>query len=274
VDGEHILVTNMRDLLVNLAEEKNFQDIYNETSLLMEDVLSAFKLGILGLEELARSETLYWKLMRAVARGLETADFVSEDLLHVESLLRSQYLCNFSLFQSAADIWAIQQVLPVAPLTRLNEAPSRNCTLADITCDSDGRIAQFIGDHSNRPMLPLHDLVAGQSYYIGLFLTGAYQDVMGDMHNLFGRLNEAHIFCDTDDPTGFYIEEIVSGSSADQVLEIMQYNSKAMARQVKTMIDLAVTKGQLRSREGVKLVDFYEACLGSYTYLKPQNPNT
>lgn len=273
VDGEHILVTNMRDLLVNLAEEKNFQDIYNETSLLMEDVLSAFKLGILGLEELARSETLYWKLMRAVARGLETADFVSEDLLHVESLLRSQYLCNFSLFQSAADIWAIQQVLPVAPLTRLNEAPSRNCTLADITCDSDGRITQFIGDHSNRPMLPLHDLVAGQSYYIGLFLTGAYQDVMGDMHNLFGRLNEAHIFCDTDDPTGFYIEEIVSGSSADQVLEIMQYNSKAMARQVKGMIDLAVTKGQLRSREGVKLVDFYEACLGSYTYLKPQNPS-
>jgi len=273
VDGEHILVTNMRNLLVNLAEEQNFQDIYNETSLLMEDVLSAFKLGILGLEELARAETLYWKLLRLVARGLETADFVSEDLLHVESLLRSQYLCNFSLFQSAADIWAIQQVLPVAPLTRLNEAPSRNCTLADITCDSDGRISQFISEQGNQPMLPLHDLVPGKSYYIGLFLTGAYQDVMGDMHNLFGRLNEAHIFCDANDPTGFYIEETVAGSSSGQVLEIMQYNPKAMAGQVKRMIDSAVTKGQLRSREGVKLVDFYEACLNSYTYIKHQDPS-
>ncbi|MCR4377528.1 MAG: biosynthetic arginine decarboxylase [Rhodospirillales bacterium] len=268
VDGEHILVTNMRDLSVNLAEAQNYQDVYNEATQVMEDALSAFKLGVLGLEELARTETLYWKLMRAVAKGLETAEFVSEDLRNVEALLGSQYLCNFSLFQSAADSWAIQQILPVAPLTRLNEAPSRNCTLADITCDSDGRIAQFIGDQGNRSMLPLHPLEAERSYYIGLFLTGAYQDVMGDMHNLFGRLNEAHIYSDANDPTGFYIEEFVHGSSASQVLKVMQYNPEAMAGQVKAMIDRIVAKGELRSRDGVKLVDFYESCLASYTYLR------
>jgi arginine decarboxylase len=274
VDGEHILVTNMRDLLINLAEAQYYQDVYNEATQVMEDALSAFKLGVLGLEELARTETLYWKLMRAVAKGLKTAEFVSEDLRNVEALLGSQYLCNFSLFQSAADSWAIQQILPVAPLTRLNEAPSRNCTLADITCDSDGRIAQFIGDQGNRSMLPLHPLEVDRSYYIGLFLTGAYQDVMGDMHNLFGRLNEAHIYSDPNDPTGFYIEEFVHGSSAGQVLKVMQYNPEAMAGQVKAMIDRIVAKGELRSRDGVKLVDFYESCLASYTYLRHPEPGT
>jgi len=273
VDGEHIIVTNMRDLLVNLAADQNYQDVYNETTLLMEDALSAFKLGILGLEELARSETIYWRLMRAVTQGLKKEEFVSEDLRHIESPLHSQYLCNFSLFQSAADIWAIQQILPVAPISRLNEAPSRNCTLADITCDSDGHIVQFIGEQGSRATLPLHNLVKGENYYLGLFLTGAYQDVMGDMHNLFGRLNEAHIFCDPEDPTGFYIEEYVSGSSAGQVLEVMQYNPLAMARQLKAMVDRTVASGKLRSREGVKLVDFYEACLGSYTYLRQPASN-
>ncbi|MBL6953514.1 MAG: biosynthetic arginine decarboxylase [Alphaproteobacteria bacterium] len=273
VDGEHIIVTNMRDLLVNLAEDQNYQDVYNETTLLMEDALSAFKLGILGLEELARSETIYWRLIRAVTQGLKEEEFVSEDLRHIESPLHSQYLCNFSLFQSAADIWAIQQILPVAPISRLNEAPSRNCTLADITCDSDGHIVQFIGEQGSQATLPLHNLVKGENYYLGLFLTGAYQDVIGDMHNLFGRLNEAHIFCDPEDPTGFYIEEYVSGSSAGQVLEVMQYNPLAMARQVKAMVDRTVARGQLRSREGVKLVDFYEACLGNYTYLRQPASN-
>ncbi len=273
IEGEHILVSNMRDLATDLSADKNYQDVYNEASVLMEDVLNAFKLGVLRMEELAQAETLHWKLMRAIARGIRTAEFVSDDLRDVESLLRSQYLCNFSLFQSAADSWAIQQVLPVAPLTRLNEEPSRQCTIADITCDSDGKITHFIGTQGNRDNLPLHPLVPGESYYIGLFLTGAYQDVMGDMHNLFGRLNEAHIYCDPEDPTGFYIEEFVPGTSAGQVLNIMQYNTQAMAAKVKSMVDAKVAEGGLRSRDGVNLVDFYEACLGSYTYLRHPDPS-
>ena len=268
VDDEHILVTNMRDLLTDLSADKNYQDIYNEASVLLEDAINAFKLGVLGMEELASAESLYWRLMRAISRGLKNEEFVSEDMRDVESLLGSQYLCNFSLFQTAPDSWAIQQVLPVVPLTRLDQEPTRNCTLADITCDSDGRIGQFIGEVGENDTLALHELASGESYYLALFMTGAYQDVMGDMHNLFGRLNEAHIFCDPKDPTGFYIEEIIRGSTSGQVLEIMQYNPTAMARQVKTIIDRNVANGKLGSRDGVKLVDFYESCLGSYTYLR------
>jgi arginine decarboxylase len=267
-EGEHILVSNMRDLMADLHAANNFQDVYNEASVLMEDVLNAFKLGVLGLEALARAESLYWELMRAISRGISKADFVSEDLREVESLLRSQYLCNFSLFQSAADSWAIGQVLPVVPLTRLHEEPSRQCTLADITCESDGKISRLIGENGNRDDIPLHALEPGRNYYIGLFLTGAYQDVMGDMHNLFGRLNEAHIFCDPDDPSGFYIEEFVPGSAAGQVLEIMQYDPRAMAEKVKSFVDATVARNGLRSREGVNLVDFYEECLSRYTYLR------
>ncbi len=273
-EGEHVLVTNMRDLMTDLTETGNYQDVYSEASVLMEDVLNAFKLGVLGMEALARAETLYWTLMRAIAQGIRTAEFVSEDLREVEGLLRSQYLCNFSLFQSAADSWAIGQVLPVVPLTRLDEAPSRQCTLADITCDSDGKITRFIGAEGNRDDIPLHTLEAGKNYYVGLFLTGAYQDVMGDMHNLFGRLNEAHIFCDPNDPSGFYIEEFVAGSAASQVLEIMQYDTRAMADQLKRFVDATVAQDGLRSREGVKFVDFYEECLSRYTYLRHTEAGT
>jgi len=268
VEGEHILVTNMHSLLANLDDKKNHQDIYNDASLLLADILNAFKLGILGLEELARSETLYWRIMNAIAREIEPDERGSEDFLELQSITTSQYLCNFSLFQSAADIWAIQQVLPLVPISRLNEEPTQNCTLADITCDSDGRIVDFIGAYAKNPTLPLHQLVAGEPYYIGMFLTGAYQDVMGDTHNLFGRVNEVHVFCDTQEPGGFYIEEYVPGATASQVLGVMQYNPAAMAAGVKTLIDKEVAAGSMGSREGVKLSDFYETALGSYTYLR------
>jgi arginine decarboxylase len=267
VEDEHILVTNMHSLLASLGDKSNHQDIYNDASLLLADILSAFKLGILGLEELARSETLYWRIMNTIARKLEPDERGSEEFLELQTTTTSQYLCNFSLFQSAADIWAIQQVLPLVPIARLNEEPTHNCTLADITCDSDGRIVDFIGPHAKNPMLPLHDLVEGEPYFIGMFLTGAYQDVMGDTHNLFGRVNEVHVFCDTQEPGGFYIEEYVPGSTASQVLGVMQYNPPAMAAAVKTQIDKEVAAGNIGSREGVNLADFYEAALGGYTYL-------
>ena len=272
VEGEHILVGNMRELNDDLATYRNYQEAYNAASRIMEDVRAAFKLGVVRLEELARTESLYWRLMRAIAVGLKTAPFVSEDLRDVESLLGSQYLCNFSLFQSAADSWAIDQVLPVVPLSRLNEEPERNCTLVDITCDSDGKIDQFIGEFGAETTVRLHSLANSDNYYIGLFLTGAYQDVMGDMHNLFGRLNEAHVYRDADDPSGFYVEEFVAGSSAAQVLAIMQYNPVSMAATVKSRIDKEVAQGLIRSRDGVKLTDFYESCLERYTYLRQPAP--
>lgn len=269
-DEEHYLISNMRELMRDLNEGKSPQDIYNQVTILFEDTLSAFKLGVIRLEELAVAETLHWKIIRTVYDQLDPIEAMSEEFKELGITLASQYLCNFSLFQSAADSWAIEQLLPVAPLAHHDEEPTVECSLADITCDSDGKICRFIGDTENESTLLLHANKPGEPYYIGLFLTGAYQDVMGDMHNLFGRLHEAHVFCDDDDPTDFYIEEFVKGSSASQVLRIMQYNPKSMASTVKKKVDERVRNGQIKSREGVALTDFYEKCLHGYTYLRPQ----
>jgi arginine decarboxylase len=264
---EHIIVTNMRDLL-NQVKPQYLQTIINEADQLKEDGVNAFRLGVITLEERAKIETLYWQVHKQVVDQLKTLDFLPEDLAHLEEYLAPQYLCNFSVFQSAVDSWAIDQLLPVAPITRLNERPQVLCSLADITCDSDGKIDQFINLDDSTKTIPLHDVSPDEPYYVGLFLTGAYQDVMGDMHNLFGRLNEVHIYCDDDDPSGFYIEECIQGNSAQQVLSTMQYNPDYMAHVIKKTIDKQVQRGKISPREGVKLVDFYEHCLNSYTYLQ------
>jgi arginine decarboxylase len=267
-DSEHIFLSNIRELAESVDQQNNFQEIFNDASQWKEQALSAFKLRVISLEELAKIETLYWQIMVKLQQRLKDADFVPEELQELDYNLSSQYLCNFSVFQSAADTWAIDQVLPVVPLTRMDEEPTINCSLVDITCDSDGKIDQFVVDHGISNVLPMPALKPGEDYYLGLFLTGAYQDVMGDMHNLFGRLNEVHIFSDDDDPEDFYIEEVVKGSSVQDVLSIMQYNPDAMAQSVKRMIDQHISSGEMKPREGVKWTDFYEDCLKGYTYLK------
>lgn len=264
---EHILVQNMRELLTIIKQKRNLQETFNDAVQIQEDSVSAFKLGILSLEEMAEIETLYWRVIKRINNGLNDGKFHSDELDKVESLLSSQYLCNFSVFQSAADSWAIDQVLPIVPISRLNEQPTKHCSLVDITCDSDGKIDKFIGEHGIESTLPLHPLKDGEDYYLGVFLTGAYQDVIGDMHNLFGRVNEVHVFKSDSEPEGFYIEEVVLGSTAKTVLSTMQYNADFMARRVKRLIDKNISKGEIGPREGVRLVDFYEKCLASYTYL-------
>jgi arginine decarboxylase len=267
-DDEHILVSDMRELSEIIDRQDNLQEIFNDASQFKEQASSAFKLRVISLEELAKIETLYWQIMEKVQFRLKDAEFVPEEMQELDFALSSQYLCNFSVFQSAADTWAIDQILPVMPLTRMNEKPTINCSLVDITCDSDGKLDQFISEHGISNFVPMHNLKSDEDYYLGLFLTGAYQDVMGDMHNLFGRLNEVHIFSHDDDPQDFYIEEMVNGSSVADVLSIMQYNPSSMAKSVKKLIDGHVAQGQIKPREGVKWTDFYENCLKGYTYLK------
>ena len=267
-DGEHVLVSDMRELTEIIDQQDNLQEIFNDASQFKEQASNAFKLRVISLEELAKIETLYWKIMEKVQERLQHAEFVPEEMQELDVALSSQYLCNFSVFQSAADTWAIDQILPIAPLTRMNEKPSVNCSLVDITCDSDGKVDQFISEQGVSNVIPVHKLNPDEDYYLGLFLTGAYQDVMGDMHNLFGRLNEVHIFSHDDDPQDFYIEEVVNGSSVEDVLTIMQYHPSSMAKSIKKMIDSHVAKGQMKPREGVKWTDFYEDCLKGYTYLK------
>ena len=267
-DKEHVFVKNIRELEDDFDQQSSMQEVYNDASQYKEQALDAFKLRVLTLEELAKIETIYWRIMVRLKQWCATQDYVPEELQELDYSLASQYLCNFSVFQSAADTWAIDQLLPVVPLTRMNEKPEVNCTLVDITCDSDGKIDQFAVGREITDVLPMHKLNAGEHYHVGLFLTGAYQDVMGDMHNLFGRLNEVHIYSHDDDPQDFYIEEVVKGSSVQDVLNIMQYNPRAMAYDVKKLIDKQISAGNIMPREGVRWTDFYEDCLSGYTYLK------
>lgn len=271
VEGEHFFVKNMREMASTFDQHANMQELYNDASQYKEQALDAFKLRVLSLEELAKIETFYWRIMERLHAYYKHADYVPDELQELDYSLSSQYLCNFSVFQSAADTWAIDQLLPVVPLTRMNERPDVNCSLVDITCDSDGKIDQFTIGREISDILPMHKLRPNEPYHIGLFLTGAYQDVMGDMHNLFGRLNEVHIFSYDDDPEDFYIEEVVKGSSVEDVLSIMQYNPRAMASDVKRLIDKQIAAGKIKPREGVKWTDFYEACLSGYTYLKTRS---
>lgn len=266
--GEHHLVTEMRQVKELLDKSGNWQEAYNDSIKIKSDSIHAFKLGILELEERAKIETLHLQILKQINALVPDEDFQTEQIAELENSLSGQYLCNFSVFQSACDSWAIEQVLPVVPLTRLNEKPVKRSTLADITCDSDGKIDRFYDpDEGFKKTLAVHELKEGEQYNIGIFLTGAYQDVMGDMHNLFGRVNEVHVYADKDDPKGFYIEETVAGSSARNVLSTMQYNPDYMAFKVKRSIDKQVARGTIRPRDGVSLVDFYENCLKSYTYL-------
>ena len=266
-EDEHILVKNMRDLFINGAQYHP-QERYNDAAGYKQSAYEAFKLGILSLKEMAKLDTMYWRILADIHTGLDEESAFIQELDELEDMLASQYLCNFSIFQSAADTWAIGQVLPIVPISRLDEKPEVRCSIADITCDSDGKLSKYIEGTEIRENIPMHKLKKNENYHVGLFLTGAYQDVMGDMHNLFGRLTEVHVYCHDDEPGDFYIEEVVPGTSAEKVLTTMQYNTEYMAKTVKKHIDRQVRKGHLQPREGVRWTNFYEKCLAGSTYLR------
>ncbi len=265
VDGEHQLVKNMRAILGRIGPGY-YQEAYHDALQTKADAVQAFKLGVLSLDERARAETLFWNVCLRLREQEHDVEFVPEEMHELEAAMSEQYFCNFSIFQSVPDTWAIGQVLPVVPLHRLDERPTVLSTLADITCDSDGKIDKFAAVPQPADVLPLHEL-DGERYFLGIFLTGAYQDVMGDLHNLFGQLNEVHIYTDEAEEGGFYIEESLPGSSAGEVLSMMQYNPKAMAADIKKRLAQLVRGGAMTPRQSVALADFYEDCLKSYTYL-------
>ena len=264
-DKYHHLVQNMKEILEDIRPH-NSQESYNDSLFVKREIDSAFRLGIISLKEKGVADQVFQKILLEIKKHLSKEE--SQDFVQLIRRSAVQYICNFSVFQSLPDTWAIKQLIPIMPLSRLNEVPVKDCTLVDITCDSDGKIDHFIANGEVSRTIKLHQLT-DDDYYIGFFLTGAYQDVMGDMHNLFGRLNEVHVYLDDDDPNDFYIEEIVKGSSTKTVLEAMQYNSEQLTTLLKKSIDQMVQKKDILPREGVKLLDYYERCLyTSYTYLQ------
>lgn len=271
-EDEHQVVREMRDNLANI-NYKNMLETMNEAIQRKEEALSMFKLGLVGIIDRAKVEHLFWMICRKVHSWIPDMRYVPEEVEKLTKILSDQYLCNFSIFQSMPDHWAIQQLFPVIPIHRHDEEPIRNASLVDITCDSDGKVSKFIDLRDVKDTLKLHALKDGEPYYVGFFLTGAYQDIMGDLHNLFGRVNEVHVFLDETEPGGYYIEETIRGNNIASVLSWIQYNPAHLEKEVKDRIDLRVREGAIKPREGVELQNFYEQVLQGYTYidsLKPQ----
>jgi arginine decarboxylase len=260
------VVREMREIVASMTP-RNRAEAYHDAVAKKEEALQMFKLGNLGLEERAAVESLFWKLARGIAdlnRGKKRLPRETKDL---GDKIADQYLANFSLFQSAPDHWAFDQLFPIVPLHRMEEAPSRDCTIVDVTCDSDGKIDRFIEGDGVDETLSLHPLRPGEPYYLGMFLTGAYQDILANMHNLFGHVNELHVFADDEDPEDFYIEEYIPGDTIQEVLSRVQYEPSDLCRRVKNALDQRIKDGAIRPKDGVYLSDFYVQVMRGYTYL-------
>jgi arginine decarboxylase len=263
---EDDVVKEMRYLSQNLST-KNLLEHFHDALQRKEEALSMFKLGFLSLEDKAKVEYLFWQICKVIRKNASGVKYVPEEVEALNKHLADQYLCNFSLFQSMPDHWAIQHLFPIVPLHRHDEEPTHNATLVDITCDSDGKVCKFIDLRDIKDTLPLHSLKGQEPYYLGFFLMGAYQDIMGDLHNLFGRVNEVHVFLDETEPGGYYIEEVIQGNNIAGVLSWIQYSATDLAKKVKEQIDSKVREGVLKPREGVELQNFYEGVLNGYTYV-------
>jgi len=254
-------------ILVNITPKKSLVAYHNALAL-REDTLNRFKLGLASLEERAFVEEVVREIRRWILRNRNRMKRMAEELQEMVDETHSQFLVNFSVFQSAPDHWAFDQLFPIVPLHRMLEKPKQNCTLVDISCDSDGVIDRFVDrEEDYSTSLRLHQL-NGKPYYLGMFLTGAYQDVMGDLHNLFGRVNEVHVFMDDKDPEDFYIEEIIRGDTISTVLDANQFSAKELIRSVKLAVDEQIKAGTIKARDGIKLVDFYDKITQGYTYLR------
>ena len=270
-ENEHALVKELLDIRKNLPK-LNKLEAYHDALERREDAQHMFTLGMMDLPEKAKIENLYWEISRGVVDSFKGQSYVPEEIRKLEDSLGDQYLCNFSVFQSLLDHWALGQLFPIMPVSRLNERPTREATLVDITCDSDGQVNKFIDLRDVRDTLPLHPLITNgngqlEPYYLGFFLVGAYQDIMGDLHNLFGRVNEVHVFLDPDEPAGYYVEEIIEGTTIVQALDAVQYDEKELKRQMKGQIDEAIKSDRMKPSEAMRLLDDYERGLKEYTYL-------
>jgi arginine decarboxylase len=247
------------------VNKKNFLESYHDAVQTMDEVLTMFNLGSLDIRLRALTERLFWAVCGKVQRIVRELEFVPEELQGLEALLSDTYFCNFSIFQSMPDSWAINQLFPIMPIHRLNEVPSRRAVLGDITCDSDGKIDQFIDLRDVRNTLELHPL-DGQPYYLGAFLLGAYQEILGDLHNLFGDTNAVHVSLDDDGEAN--LDAVIKGDTVREVLAYVQYSADELLSRMRKDVEKAVRSGRISLHESRQLLRFYESGLEGYTYLE------
>jgi arginine decarboxylase len=265
-EKDHRLVHDILEVKQRLKRGNRIESLHDSQHI-KEEAQQMFDLGLLDLESKAKIETVCWQLAQQIVNMHRGLRFVPEEVKQLETSLGDQYICNFSVFQSLLDHWALGQLFPIMPIHRLTTPPDRNGMIVDITCDSDGKISKFIDLQDVKETLPLHRILPGELYYIGVFMVGAYQDIMGDLHNLFGRVTEVHVFLDPDEESGWYIEEVIEGSTIGEVLAMTQWDKVELMRLLKSQVDAAIKTDRLKPSDAMKLLSDYERLLQEYTYL-------
>ena len=288
-DTEHLIIRNLYETYEAITVE-NYQEAYHDATQFKAEALSLFNFGYVSLPERARAERLYWVCCEKILAIARQQEYVPDDLEDLEKIMASIYYINLSVFQSAPDTWAIDQLFPIMPIHRLDEEPTKRATLADLTCDSDGKIDQFIDLKDVKPVLELHPLKSGvrsqepgaaplpttnnqqlttaphshEPYYLGMFLVGTYQEIMGNLHNLFGDTNAVHIHLT---PKGYEIEHVVKGDTMTEVLGYVQYDSEDLIESIRQQTELALQEKRITLQESQLLLQNYERSLSRYTYL-------
>ena len=255
---------DLRDTYQGLAI-RNILESYHDAQQALDMAINLFGGGYLPLEQRSQAESLFWAICRKIQRMMRQLEYIPEDLEGLDALLSETYFCNFSLFQSMPDSWAIKQLFPIMPIHRLNERPQHHAVLGDITCDSDGKIERFIDRRDVKRTLPLHGF-NGDSYYLGAFLIGAYQEILGDLHNLFGDTNAVHVSMDAEGEV--IVDALIKGDSVSEVLQYVQFDSKTLFGQLRSAVERAIRESKIDDRQAGQLLRFYEAGLEGYTYLE------
>lgn len=263
-ENAHQIPRNLYEIYQSITPE-NYQEVYHDAIQFKEEAISLFNLGYLGIAERAKTEQLYWACCDKIQSIARQKEYVSEDLEDLEKVMASIYYINLSVFQSVPDSWAINQLFPIMPINRLDEEPTQRGTLADLTCDSDGKIDQFIDLRDVKSVLELHSLKPGEPYYLALFLGGAYQEIMGNLHNLFGDANAVHIQLT---PSGYQIEHVVKGDTMKEVLSYVQYDAESLIESIRRQTEEALQQNKITLSEAQLLLQNYERSLSQYTYLQ------
>jgi arginine decarboxylase len=263
-EDDHELVKELFSLWDTFNQPKMLET-WHDAQQIREEALDRFSLGLIDLKTRAQIEMLFWSIARKVYMVANISKHVPDELRQISRILSDKYFCNFSLFQSLPDAWAIDQIFPIMPIHRLNEEPNISATIQDMTCDSDGKIDNFISTRNSSHHLPVHPLKGKESYYLGVFLVGAYQEILGDLHNLFGDTNAVHVSVDD---KGYKIDQIIDGETVAEVLDYVQYNAKRLVRTVESWVTTSVKAGIISLEEGKEFLSNYRSGLYGYTYLE------
>ena len=263
-EDAHELAKELYNIWDKIDPARMFED-WHDALQIREEALELFSLGLLSLRDRARIEKLFWSVARDVRDMARSMKHPPEELRKAARMLPEKYFCNFSLFQSLPDSWAIDQMFPIMPISRLDEKPNHECTIQDVTCDSDGKINRFVAPQGSSYSLPVHALKANEPYYLGVFLVGAYQEILGDLHNLFGDTNAVHIVLTKD---GYEIAQVIDGQSVTDVLDYVEYNPKKLVRNLETWVTASMKRGAITPEEGRQFLNNYRAGLYGSTYLE------